>query len=309
TKRGTDLFRNLRPLPSGDTLLAHFETNTLTLNGQQRLVIDVNPDNAQPELYHFNNVTVQDFYVGRDNRNPLLDVTFDGTHILDGDLISPKPEIIVTLKDDNRFLAITDTSTFQLRLELPDGSSHPIAFNDPSVLFFPADAADLPKKNLARFEWRPTFTLDGDYRLLVNGRDASGNESAALDFSVTFKVVTKSSISNILNYPNPFSTRTCFVYTMTGAETPVHFKIQIMTVSGRVVREITEMEFGPLRAGTHQSDYCWDGKDEYGDQLANGVYLYRIVAKKADGTDFEFFENNSVDGYFKGGFGKMVLMR
>ncbi len=309
TNPGTDFFRKFRPLPAGDTLLAHFETNTLTLNGQQRLLIDVNPDNAQPELYHFNNVAVQDFYVGRDNRNPLLDVTFDGTHILDGDLISPKPEIIVTLKDDNRFLAITDTSTFQLRLELPDGSSQPIAFNDPAVLFFPADASDLPKKNLARFEWRPTFTLDGDYRLLVNGRDASGNESAALDFSVTFKVVTKSSISNVLNYPNPFSTRTCFVYTMTGAETPVHFKIQIMTVSGRVVREITEAEFGPLRAGTHQSDFCWDGKDEYGDQLANGVYLYRIVAKKADGSDFEFFENNSVDGYFKGGFGKMVLMR
>jgi hypothetical protein len=306
---GTDFFKKFEPLPAGDTLLANFETNTLAFNGQQRLFIDVNPDNAQPELYHFNNVAVQDFYVGRDNRNPLLDVTFDGTHILDGDIVSPKPEIVVTLKDDNRFLAMTDTATFQLRLELPDGSVQPISFSDPAVLFIPADASDLPKKNLARLEWRPTFTLDGDYRLLVNGRDASGNESASLDFSVTFKVITKSSISNILNYPNPFSTRTCFVYTMTGAEPPTHFKIQIMTVSGRVVREITEMEFGPLRTGTHQSDFCWDGKDEYGDQLANGVYLYRISAKKADGTDFEFFENNSVDGYFKGGFGKMVLMR
>lgn len=306
---GADVFKKFRPLPAGDTLQVYFESNTAGLNGSQRLFIDVNPGNAQPELYHFNNVAIQDFYVGRDNRNPLLDVTFDGTHILDGDLVSPKPEIVVTLKDDNRFLAMTDTATFQLRLELPDGSTQPIPFSDPAVLFFPADASDLPKKNLARLEWRPTFTLDGDYRLLVNGRDASGNESAALDFSVTFKVVTKSSLSNILNYPNPFSTRTCFVYTMTGAETPVHYKIQIMTVSGRVVREITEAEFGPLRAGTHQSDFCWDGKDEYGDQLANGVYLYRIVAKKADGTDFEFFENDSVDGFFKGGFGKMVLMR
>ncbi|GAB4491584.1 MAG: hypothetical protein OHK0019_12020 [Saprospiraceae bacterium] len=306
---GTDVFKKFRPLPTGDTLQVNFESNTLIFSGPQRLFVDVNPDNAQPELYHFNNVAVQDFFVSRDNRNPLLDVTFDGSHILDGDLISPKPEIIVTLKDDNRFLAITDTASFQLRLELPDGSSHPISFNDPNVLFFPADASNLPKKNLARLEWRPTFTLDGDYRLWINGRDASGNKSAALDFSVTFKVITKSSLSNVLNYPNPFSTRTCFVYTMTGAETPAHFKVQIMTVSGRVVREITEAEFGPLRAGTHQSDFCWDGKDEYGDQLANGVYLYRIVAKKADGTDFEFFENNSVDGFFKNGFGKMVLMR
>lgn len=82
-----------------------------------------------------------------------------------------------------------------------------------------------------------------------------------------------------------------------------------MTVAGRVVRDITEREFGPLLPGVHQSDFCWDGKDAFGDQLANGVYLYRIVAKKADGTDFEHFENQSADGFFKHGFGKMVLMR
>jgi len=306
---GSDVLRRYRKLLPGDTLHALFSANTLTMNGKQRLFIDVNPANDQPELYHFNNVLVRDFYVGRDRRNPLLDVTFDGYHILDGDIISPKPEITISLKDDNRFLAMTDTATFKLTLQLPDGSVQAIPFNDPNLQFFPADATNLPKKNLARLEWRPTLTQDGEYRLLVNGRDASGNESAALDFSVFFQVITKSSISNILNYPNPFSTSTCFVYTMTGAETPVNFKLQIMTVSGRVVREVTAAEFGPLRAGAHRSDFCWDGTDEYEDRLANGVYLYRIVAKKADGTDFEFFEKQSVDSFFKHGFGKMVIMR
>ena len=309
TNNGPEVLLKHRPLPPGDTLHINWTASTLALNGPQRLLTEVNPDNAQPELFHFNNVALQDFFVARDNRNPLLDVTFDGLHILDGDLVSPKPEIVVTLKDENRYLAMTDTGTFRLSVAFPDGSVMPLAFSDPSVTFFPADASNLPKKNLARLEWRPTFTQDGDYRLLVNGRDASGNESADLDYYITFKVITRSSISNLLNYPNPFSTRTCFVYTMTGAETPTNFRIQIMTVSGRVVREITEAEFGPLKAGTHQSDFCWDGKDEYGDQLANGVYLYRVVAKKSDGADFESFENDKVDGFFKQGFGKMVLIR
>jgi flagellar hook assembly protein FlgD len=82
-----------------------------------------------------------------------------------------------------------------------------------------------------------------------------------------------------------------------------------MTVSGKIVREVTEQEFGPLQAGTHQSQFCWNGKDEFGDQLANGVYLYKISARKADGTPFEFFETTAVDGFFKNGIGKMVLMR
>jgi len=306
---GGEFLQKLKPLAVGDSLHANFSTPTLSLQGSQRLLIEANPANDQPELLHYNNVLLRDFFVGRDNRNPLLDVTFDGQHILDGDLISPKPLVVITLKDENSYLALSDSGTFTLTLAMPNGTQQMLSPNDPALLFFPADASNLPKKNLARLEWRPMFLQDGEYRLMVNGRDASGNESAALDWSVTFKIITKSSLSNVLNYPNPFSSSTCFVYTLTGSEPPARFKIQIMTVSGRVVREITEQEFGPLKPGTHRSDFCWNGRDEYGDQLANGVYLYRIVAKKFDGVDFDLFENDAADGFFKHGFGKMVLMR
>jgi hypothetical protein len=298
-----------RPLPPGDSLRLSFHIPTLPISGPQQWVVEVNPDNAQPEQFHFNNVLLRDFFVGRDHRNPLLDVTFDGRHLLDGDLVSPRPVVVLLLKDENRYLAISDSGSFSLRLQMPDGSIKTMAANDPDVLFFPADAANLPRGNTARLEWRPEFVQDGEYRLMVNGRDATGNESGALDWTARFRVITKSSLSNVLNYPNPFSTSTCFVYTLTGSESPVHFKIQIMTVSGRVVREITEQEFGPLKPGVHRSDFCWDGRDNFGDQLANGVYLYRVVAKKADGSDFELFNNESVDGFFRHGFGKMVLMR
>lgn len=305
----TTFFRKQGPIGPGDSLHLSFSTATLPFQGPQQWLIEANPDKDQPELQHFNNVLLHDFYVIRDRQNPLLDVTFDGQHILDGDLISPKPVIMLSLRDENRYLAMSDSGTFSLTLRLPDGTKQMIAPNDPGLLFFPSDPADLPKKNLARLEWRPVFLQDGEYRLEVNGRDASGNESASLDWSVTFRVITKSSLSNVLNYPNPFSSSTSFVYTLTGSEAPSHFKIQIMTVSGRVVREITEQEFGPLKPGTHRSEFCWNGRDEFGDQLANGVYLYRIVAKKADRTNFDLFENNSTDGFFKHGFGKMVLMR
>lgn len=304
-----DLLRKYKPLLAGDTLHTSVVFPTLTLQGEQRLTIDVNPDQDQPELLHTNNVFVKPFQVQRDNRNPLLDVSFDGLHIMDGDLVSAKPEVIITLKDDNAFIPVTDTSSISMQIISPDGQTQLLTVSDPSLTYFPASSGDLPRKNQAKLEWRPTFVQDGDYKLVVNGRDAAGNVSASLDYSVNFKVITKSSISNLLNYPNPFSTSTCFVYTMTGAESPSNFKVQIMTVSGRVVREITTAEFGSLQVGTHVSDFCWDGKDQYGDQLANGVYLYRVVAKKADGSDFEAFENQKSDGYFKQGFGKMVLMR
>ena len=114
-------------------------------------------------------------------------------------------------------------------------------------------------------------------------------------------------ISNVLNYPNPFSTSTRFVYTLTGSESPDQFKIQIMTVSGKIVRELTQDEIGPLKVGTNITDYAWDGRDEFGNQLANGVYLYRVVVKK-DGKEVEGYETGAVT-FFKEGFGKMVLIR
>ena len=80
-----------------------------------------------------------------------------------------------------------------------------------------------------------------------------------------------------------------------------------MTISGRVVREITENELGELRIGRNITEYAWDGKDEFGDPLANGVYLYRVKAR-IDGEDIKHLESGA-DAYFKKDFGKMYILR
>ena len=110
-----------------------------------------------------------------------------------------------------------------------------------------------------------------------------------------------------MNYPNPFSTSTQFVFTLSGATIPDEFTIQIMTVTGKVVREITKDELGDIRIGRNISEYRWNGTDEYGDALANGVYLYRVIVK-IDNETVEHRESGA-DQYFTKEFGKMYLMR
>ncbi|MFK7796223.1 MAG: hypothetical protein AB8E82_02140, partial [Aureispira sp.] len=66
-------------------------------------------------------------------------------------------------------------------------------------------------------------------------------------------------------------------------------------------------ELGPLRIGINRTEYAWDGRDEYGDQLANGVYLYRVITKR-NGQDYEMRSTRN-DYMFRQGFGKMYLMR
>jgi flagellar hook assembly protein FlgD len=94
---------------------------------------------------------------------------------------------------------------------------------------------------------------------------------------------------------------------VTGSRVPDQLTIQIMTLSGKVVKEITKEDLGPLHIGMNRTSYKWDGRDEYGAKLANGVYLYRVLSH-IDGEEIETFEIEA-DSFFNEGFGKMVIMR
>ena len=126
-------------------------------------------------------------------------------------------------------------------------------------------------------------------------------------YEINFEVINESAVTHFYPYPNPFSTSCRFIFTLTGNEIPDQLKIQIMTVSGRVVREITQDEIGPIRIGNNITSYAWDGRDEFGDQLANGVYFYKVFLK-SNGEELAQ-RSTSADRAFKDGFGKLYILR
>lgn len=303
----------------GEVLRDTISFSTVGLAGNNVLWMEVNPYNSginnnikdQPELAHFNNILQLPFSIGGDDLNPVLDVTFDGLHILNGDIVNPNAEVVITLKDDNPFLVMendADTSLFGVYLTPPNGDQERIPFIKEStgeqlMQWIPADGDNLKFKIIF-----PTkFEEDGTYELLVQGADKSGNISGDLEYRVNFDVIMESSITHMMNYPNPFSTKTQFVFTLTGYQVPDELMIQIMTVTGRIVKTITQDELGDIRIGRNVTDYYWDGRDEFGDQLANGVYLYRVTTK-IDGETIEH-RSSGADQHFKKNWGKMYLMR
>lgn len=296
-----------KPLKKDSVFISSVTVPTANLKGACKLLVDVNPNNDQLEQYHFNNLGEIDFYVNADDVNPILDVTFDGVHILEGEIVSAKPDIVIQLTDENQFLALNDTSDFEVYLTNPSGQQQRIWFKDKTgadVLAF--TPAQLPK-NSCRIEWNPELTTDGIYRVKVLASDRSANASGDYGYDISFEVINKSTITNVVNYPNPFSTCTHFVFTLTGSVVPDNMQIQIMTVTGKLVKTIYQSELGPIRVGNNQTSYCWDGRDEYGDQLANGLYLYRVTTR----LNSESIEHrdSQADKFFKKGFGKMYLIK
>jgi len=81
-------------------------------------------------------------------------------------------------------------------------------------------------------------------------------------------------ISNMFNYPNPFTTSTAFVFTITGSQVPQNIRIQILTITGKIVKEITKEELGPLHIGRNITEYKWNGTDMYGQKACQWcIYL------------------------------------
>ena len=145
---------------------------------------------------------------------------------------------------------------------------------------------------------------------MVSGKDRSLNTAGNIEYKVSFQVINKAMISNMLNYPNPFTTSTAFVFTITGSEIPQNIRIQVLTITGKIVREITKDELGPLRIGRNITEFKWDGTDQYGQKLANGIYLYRVITN-LNGKSLDKYkaEGDNTDKYFNKGYGKMYHMR
>ncbi|WP_297335088.1 C25 family cysteine peptidase [Algoriphagus sp.] len=300
TSRELENFTKKIPaVKAGETLDFDIEFNSMGKVGENEIELMANPRILKEQTYRNNQLDLGVYFIVQgSNSTSLLDVNFDGIYIMDGDIVSPNVMINAILKDDQTLRYKTDTLGLEIYLKQDCEACRfeRVNFSDPKVVWSPAS-----QENDFRVSLQPGPLPDGMYTLRVI------NEDSPDPYEVNFEVINESQITNFYPYPNPFSTRVRFVFTVTGSEVPDEIKIQIMTVTGRVVREILQNELGPIRIGNNLTEYAWDGKDEYGDQLANGVYIYRVLVRK----NGQFMEHRATAGDrgFNKGYGKMYLLR
>ena len=169
--------RRLSPMQAHSSLVDSFRMGTTQLIGSCSFFIEINPINSSTGVYdqleqtHINNTLEVPFLVVEDQSNPLLDITFDGIHILDGDLVSSRPEIVMMLKDDNPYIALDDTTLFTVYLTSPDNLARKRVYfiknGQEQMSFTPAELPD----NKARIIYAPEFIQDGEYTLYVQAVD------------------------------------------------------------------------------------------------------------------------------------------
>src|SRR5690606_31949700 len=199
----------------------------------------------------------------------VLEVTFDGRALADGDFVSANPTIVLRMWDENDHFLKKDTVGIRMFLEYPC----PPCSGDPSVYFSRADVEWFPATATSDFivNFTPSDLPDGEYRFSVSFEDASGNAIGSEPYSITFRVQREESVLMLAPYPNPSPGFVVFTFIVSGEDAPDAMDVTVISPDGRELRHLSPRQ---IVVGTNE--IIWDGTLDSGQPLQNGLYLYRV---------------------------------
>ena len=201
-----------------------------------------------------------------DDLGPEISVGFQGLFFRPGDIVPQDALLEISLNDENG-INLAEEVGHKITLTIDEDFNN--KFN--ITQFFEYDIDSYQKGNISY----PLPILDaGEHSLTVKAWDSYNNFT---EESVVFNIATSDelSIERVYNYPNPMSTSTDFTYFL--SQPVEEIEINIYTVAGRLIRKIND--FSSVSIGFQK--IRWDGRDEVGDRLANGVYIYRLRVKSS----------------------------
>lgn len=203
-----------------------------------------------------------------DKTGPIIKLFLNDESFIDGGNTNQSPILIVKLEDISGINTSTTAVDHDIIAILDGNQSNPIILND-----FYETEIDNYKKGSLSYQLRNLST--GLHTLTLKAWDTYNNSS---EMTVTFYVVSDAELSleNVLNYPNPFINYTEFWFNHNKPNEPLEVRIQIFTVSGKLVKTINQtiQTIGGLSRSIN-----WNGLDDFGDKIGKGVYLYKLKVK------------------------------
>jgi hypothetical protein len=249
------------------------QVNTTGLGGLNDVEVYVNP-RISPEQYYDNNVLQQAGYLNVlvDSYNPVLDVTIDGRHLLNGDFVSSSPVIKAQIWDQNTHILKTDTTGIRVFLTYPCSLE---TCPPTQILLTQQDVAWYPATDATPFllEFTPKNLAEGEYKLRIEAADARGNVSGAAAYEISFQIKNEVTVVISDPYPNPFEDAT-YINMVVSGSVPERFEWTITNRNGQLLGHFETEDFQAFHVGTNE--LAWQGTDLNGNLLPGGIYIYTI---------------------------------
>ncbi len=203
--------------------------------------------------------------IGNDNQGPVIKAWLNDEKFVNGGLTNQTPVLLINLSDSSGINTSGTGIGHDITATLDNDNQKYFILNN-----FYQSVLNSYQQGVINFQLP---LLDpGTHTLKIKAWDVLNNSS---EYELDFTVATneKLVISHVLNYPNPFTTRTNFWFEHNKPGVELQVGIQIFTVTGRVIKVINQ---AINTTGNRSSEVEWDGRDEYGNKVGRGVYLYKL---------------------------------
>ena len=228
----------------------------------------------------------EDFVVGgvnknapTDNNGPTVKLYMNDQNFINGSLTNENPKFIALVEDDNGINTTGNGIGHDITAIIDNNTDKSIILND----YYQAELNSYQKGNIL---YGFNNLSEGSHTISFKVWDVYNNSSNS---SIDFVVAQNASIalSHVLNYPNPFTTNTTFMFEHNKPCQSLDVQVQIFSVSGKLIKTINE---AVSSVGFRSQEVKWDGLDDYGDKIGKGVYIYKLRVKAADGSYAEQLE-------------------
>jgi hypothetical protein len=214
-----------------------------------------------------------------DATGPQMHIYMNDEKFVFGGTTNESPILLVKLEDPSGINTVGNGIGHDLTAELDNNTQNKTVLND-----YYESSLDTFSKGTIKYPF--SKLAEGRHTLKVKAWDIHNNSSEDYtEFVVAGSA--KLALTHVFNYPNPFTTHTKFMFEHNKPCEDLSVLIQIYTVSGKVVKSLqSEVHCDGYRI----DDIEWDGRDDYGDEIGKGVYVYKVIVRDANGASAHKFE-------------------
>lgn len=209
--------------------------------------------------------------VTNDSIGPVVQIFIDNRSFKEGEFVSRSPVLIADIYDSNG-VNLTGEIGHKMLVQLDD--------REIDVTEFFAYAPN--QTTYGTVEAPLGFINSGMHTLSLQVFDGANNPTIAKVSFIVGEQNNEVVIRNLLNYPNPIKNGTFFTFESSSSGAG---KIDIYTVNGTKIQSIPTFD---VKIGYNNTLTAnWDGRDRNGNDVANGVYLWKLQVTADNGKKTE----------------------
>lgn len=204
-----------------------------------------------------------------DNEPPKLRLYMNDTSFVNGEIVGSSPVLLVYMEDESG-ISTAGGLGHDISLVVDGDEANPIILNE-----YYSTEIDTYKRGELTYALRNLG--EGFHTAELTVWDVYNN---VMKETISFQVVSRQNLilDRVLNYPNPFVNYTEFWFNHNRPNEPLDVQIQIFTVTGKLVKTLMETVTTP---GFTSRQISWDGRDDFGDKIGKGVYVYKLRVKSS----------------------------